>query len=232
LSLTNDTQNRGSAGVLKGTIQFPIDGLYDLAETAALHEIGHAFINFLSGSAMAVGIPHWPLSSAAYGIMGGSQGPSRQGVSFPYRLTPMGNGDYRAESTDRPTEFNDLELYMLGLAPASEVAAHFVFADQDQSPASGVLRGPVIPFTIDSLVSRFGARDPAYPDAQSSFRVGTIVLSVGRLLTADEMAYFDHLAARGEATVPLQFTSGLARGTTKPFYVATKQRGRLVTTVR
>lgn len=229
---TDDTQNRGSASRLQGTIQFPIDGFFDLAETAALHEIGHAFINFLSGSTMASGIPHWPLSSAAYGIMGGSQGPTRQGVAFPYRLTPTGNGDYQTEPADRPTEFNDLELYMLGLAPSSEVGSHIVFTNQDQNPATGVLRGPVVPFTIDSLVARFGARDPAYPAAPSSFRVGTIVLSIGRLLTTDEMAYFDHMAARGEATTPVPFTSGLARGTTKPFYVATKQRGRLVTSVR
>jgi hypothetical protein len=189
-------------------------------------------MNFLNGTAMVSGVPHWPLSSAAFGIMGASQGPSRQGVSFPYRLIPLGNGDYRTEPTDRPTAFNDLELYMLGLAPASEVGAHIIFVDQDQNPATGLLRGPVVPFTIDSLVARFGARDPAYPMAPNSFRVGTIVLSAGRLLTADEMAFFDHMAARGEATTPLPFTSGLARGTTKPFYVATAQRGRLTTVVR
>ena len=107
-----------------------------------------------------------------------------------------------------------------------------VFTNQHQNQASGVLRGAVVPFTIESLVARFGARDPAHPAAPSSFRVGTIVLSIGRLLSADEMAYFDHMAARGEATTPVPFTSGLARGTTKPFYVATKQRGRLVTAVR
>ena len=231
LSLSEDTGNRGSASQLQGTIQYPIDGFFDLGEMGSLHEIGHAFINFLGESAMASGIPHWPMSSVAYGIMGGSQGPTRQGVSFPYRLVPTTGGDYLTESIERATEFNDLELYMLGLAPASEVGAHFVFTNQDQNPASGLMRGPVVPFTIDSLTSKFGARDPAFPAAPTTFRVGTIVLSAGRLLTADEMSYFDHLAARGEATVPLQYSSGLARGTTKPFYLATKQRGRLRTAV-
>ena len=232
VALTEDTENRGSASRLQGTIQFPIDGLFDLGETAAIHELGHAFINFLAGSPMASGIPHWPISSVAYGIMGGSLGPTRQGVTFPYRLVPTTGGDYRTEVIDSPTEYNDLELYMLGLAPGSDVGPQFVFTDQDQNPATGLLRGPVVPFTIDSLVTRFGARDPAFPAAPTSFRVGAVVLSVGRLLTADEMSYFDHMAARGEATTPLQYTSGLARGTTKPFYLATKQRGRLVTTVR
>lgn len=232
LALTEDTGNRGSASALQGTIQFPLDGLFDLAETAAIHEIGHAYINFLNGSALETGIPHWPTSSVAYGIMGGSSGPNRQGVQFPYRLVPLGNGDYRTEIVERATEFNDLELYMLGLGPGSAVGAQFVFVDQDQTPASGVLHGPVVPVTIDSLVARFGARDPAYPAAPASFHVGTIVLSAGRLLSADEMAYFDHMAARGESTTPLTYTSGLARGTTKPFYLATKQRGRLVTVVR
>ncbi len=230
--LVDDAQNRGSASRLLGTIQFPIDGFFDLGETAALHEMGHAFINFLSGTAMAAGIPHWPMSTVAYGVMGGSQGPNRQGVTFPYRLTPMGNGDYRTDAIEPPTEFNDLELYMLGLAAPSEVGVHTVFTNQDQNPATGVLRGPTELFTIDDLIARVGARNPAYPSAPTTFRIGTIVLSAGRLLTADEMAYFDHLAARGEATTPLQYSSGLARGTTKPFYLATKQRGRLETSVR
>jgi hypothetical protein len=32
--------------------------------------------------------------------------------------------------------------------------------------------------------------------------------------------------------VPLSFTSGLSRGTTKPFYLATRQRGRMTTALR
>ena len=129
-------------------------------------------------------------------------------VAFPYRLIPLANGDYRTEKTDPATPFNDLELYMLGLAPASEVGTHIVFVDQDRNPATGLLRGPVVPFTIDSLVARLGARDPTYPSAPSSFRVGTIVLSAGRLLTADEMAFFDHMAARGEPTTRCRSRQG------------------------
>ena len=39
------------------------------------------------------------------------------------------------------------------------------------------------------------------------------------------MALLDYFAARGESTTPLPFTSGLARGTTKPFFVATRGIG-------
>jgi hypothetical protein len=43
------------------------------------------------------------------------------------------------------------------------------------------------------------------------------------------MAFFDFLAARGEATTPLHYTSGLASGTTLPFVLATNGRGHLST---
>jgi hypothetical protein len=45
------------------------------------------------------------------------------------------------------------------------------------------------------------------------------------------MALFDHFAARGEATSPLPFSFGLAKGTTKPFFVATQGLGRLITSL-
>ena len=65
VALFEDSQNRGSASRLQGTIQYPIDGLFDLGETTALHEMGHAFMNFTNGTPMELGIPHWPLSSAS-----------------------------------------------------------------------------------------------------------------------------------------------------------------------
>jgi len=57
------------------------------------------------------------------------------------------------------------------------------------------------------------------------------VLSAGGLLSPSEMAFFDHMAARGEARVELPFTAGLSSGITKPFYLATGERGTLSTTM-
>src|SRR5215831_4611000 len=57
---TDTTSRYGSAGRLQGISQFPIQGLYDGAETGYIHEFGHQWINFLNFPPLAVGIPHWP----------------------------------------------------------------------------------------------------------------------------------------------------------------------------
>jgi len=54
-----------------------------------------------------------------------------------------------------------------------------------------------------------------------------VVISRDRLLTDDEMSIFEYFAARGEGDAAVPFTSGLARGTTKPFSVATRGIGRV-----
>ena len=61
--------------------------------------------------------------------------------------------------------------------------------------------------------------------------MASIILSADRLLTEDEMAFFDYMAARGEATNELPYTLGLASGITKPFYLATQGLGTLSTTM-
>jgi hypothetical protein len=59
--------------------------------------------------------------------------------------------------------------------------------------------------------------------------MASIILSVGGLLTADEMTFFDHMSARGQATSELPFTSGFLSGTTKPFFLATDGRATIST---
>jgi hypothetical protein len=224
----------GSATRLKGLIHFPIDGLFDLAETSCIHEIGHQWMSFLKLAALRRGQPHWPLGDVAYGIMGWSP-PGGQGMEFPFALVPQPNGDYLVQGAPAATEFNDLELYLMGLVPKEEVRPHFVFDNQDQASElrpGGTLRGPVTRFTIDDVIAAEGGpRLPAPAEAQKEFRLATIVLSKDRLLSAAEMAFFDHLAARGEATTELPFTSGRVQGTTKPFFLATGRRATLSTRV-
>jgi hypothetical protein len=220
----------GSLGHILGMIDYPTSSFFDLGETGSLHEIGHRWMSYLAGANSG---SHWAVSDVAYGIMGVSL-PGGEGGAFPFTLTPAG-GDYTVRLTSAATHFNDLELYLMGLAPASEVGAHFVFQNQNQSSQlhdGGVLLGPVTPLTINDVIASAGPRVPAYGQAQTSFTLGTIVLSYGRLLTREEMAYFDFMAARGEATTPLRYTSGLAGGTSLPFVLATNGRGHLSTTIR
>ena len=221
----------GSGGHILGMVDYPNSSFFDLAETGSIHEIGHRWMSYLPG-AMSSGA-HWPISDYAYGIMGFSL-PGGEGGQFPFTLTPAGS-DYQVRTASPATRYNDLELYLMGLAPASEVGTHFLFQNQNQSSEirnGGLLRGPVTQFTVNDVIAAVGPRVPGYGQAQTSFGLATIVLSYGRLLSREEMAYFDFMAARGEATTPLHYTVGLASGTTLPFALATNGRGRLSTAIR
>jgi len=77
---------------------------------------------------------------------------------------------------------------------------------------------------IDDLIAANGPRRPAWDGVPKTFRMATLVVSRGRLLTAFEMTYYDRMAARGEATTSLD---GGAFAT--PFFVNTRGRGILVT---
>jgi hypothetical protein len=222
----------GSAARLEGLINYPIDSYFDLGERAGIHELGHRWINFSRHASLATGRPHWPLSDIASGIMGFSIPPSGQGGNFDFTMTPTGGGDYLLGNSTAVPSFNNLELYLMGLAPASEVGSWVVFTNQsqlDQLHSGGVLRGPTTTVTVDQLIAADGERVPAYGAAPTTFREVAVVLSTGRLLTAQEMAFFDLMAARGEARTPLRYVAGFASGTSNPFFVATKGRGQLVT---
>lgn len=232
------TQNSGalygSTSRLQGIIHYPIDGFFDLGEKAAVHEIGHRWMNFLSNTALAPGIPHWPISSLASGVMGFSILGSGAGGTFNSSFQANGDGTYRLVPAADTGGYNDLELYLMGLLPKDSVGPHIVFQNQSQFPlASGAMAaGPVTTLTVDDIIAVHGARNPAYGAAQTNFRLAAVVLSAGRLLSADELAFFEHMAARGEATQRLRYTSGFASGLSKPFYVATGGRGRLTTTLK
>ncbi|MGH7333783.1 MAG: hypothetical protein ACREKS_13785 [Candidatus Rokuibacteriota bacterium] len=232
LPLFDNRATYGSAARLQGIIHFPIAGLFDLAEKAAVHELGHRWMSFLDNPVVLAGVPHWPISDIAYGIMGFSIPPTQQGGEFPYALVAQSGGSYRLECVPRATEYNDLELYLMGLLPADSVGPHAVFSNQDQLGAlacNGTLQGPVQTLTIADVIAANGARPPA---ARRDLTLATIVLSQGRLLTADEIAFFDYMAARGAARTELPYTAGFSRGVTKPFYLATGGRASLETRVQ
>jgi hypothetical protein len=216
---------------LRGVIHYPIHELFDLAATASVHEIGHRWINFLDHPSLQQSGPHWPLSDLAYSVMGYSTA-GGQGLQFPWELTEQPSGDYLVNFIEPAREFHDFDLYLMGLLSPEETGQHFVFQDQNQQPGNGqLLLGPVDLITIDDVIAIEGPRIPAATEAQKDFRIATIVLSCGGLLSDNEMAFFDYMAARGEATTELPFTSGFSGGTTKPFYLATGGRGTLSSTI-
>ncbi len=227
VSSFNHNPNFGGSTRLQGLISFPIDGYFDMAELAASHEIGHRWINFLDHPTMIPGVPHWPLSSMARDIMGFSlQG--GVGGNFPFQVRARGDGTHELVCSTVTGVFSDLSLYLMGLIAPAEVQPHVVFNNQ-QLPLQCGSSGPVTTVTIADIVAAQGPRVPDHTQSQKAFALGTLVLSRGRLLNADEMAFFSHMAARGEARVELPYTSGFSKGMTKPFFLATGGRATLKT---
>jgi hypothetical protein len=232
--LFNNAAVYGSNGRLQGITLFPIDSFFDLAEIAAVHELGHQWINFLTLPILAPGSPHWPISSLARGVMGFSIPPTQQGGEFAFNLVPLPNGNFQLQQMEPLGEFTDLDLYLMGLLPPHEVGSHIVFVNQnqlDQLHNGGILLGPVETVTVDDVIAKEGPRIPDSSVSQKLFRVATLIVTKERLLNKNEMEFFDHFAARGEATELLPFSSGFTKGTTKPFFLATGGRASLVTCI-
>lgn len=223
----------GSSGKLQGITVYPIPSFFDLGETSFNHETGHQWINFLNHPSLDnVGGAHWPISSLARGLMGYNTLNDPQGRNFPYELIPVEDGDYLLQQTELLKEYTDLDLYLMGLLPKEQVSSHIVFENQNQILCHGcILEGPVDVITVDDVIAVEGPRIPDASSSQKEFRVVTIIVSGERLLNDEEMTFFDHFAARGEATQPLSFTSGLSSGITKPFFVATQGLGTFNTSI-
>ena len=104
-----------------------------------------------------------------------------------------------------------LSLYLMGLVGPNEVQPHYVLNSQSGNPPCNSVQ-PATRITVAEIIAALGPRVPDHLNSPKSFSTATIVLSRERLLNADEMAFFTHMAARGEASTQLQFSSGFARG--------------------
>jgi len=211
----------GSAAKLKGYTVFPIDTLFDAGESAFSHELGHQWINFLKNPSLAAGTPHWPPSTMARGIMGLSIPGSGAGGDFPYKIEMVSSTTAHVTLSTVTQEFSDFDLYLMGFLPASAVAPGILI--QGSGCSDCVV--PASPITINDVTAANGPRIPNSTSSQRSFRVGTVIVSRDRPLNDEEMAVFEYFAARGEASSILPYSSGLAHGTTKPFFVATRGLG-------
>ena len=232
LRLFNNDATYGSSGRLQGITVFPLAGFFDMGETGAVHELGHQWINFSNQPLLHTGSPHWPVSTLARGIMGLSIPGSGAGGTFPFTISQRPDSSYVFTSAAPMNEYNDLELYLAGMLSADQVMPNLVPEVQIQQVCDGcVVQGPVRTVTIADVIAVDGPRIPDVTTSQKEFRVATIVVTRERLLTDDEMALFDYFSARGEATTALTFSSGFAKGTTKPFKLATRGVGTLITSL-
>lgn len=222
--------NYGSAGRLQGISQFPIARLYDGAETAFIHELGHQWINFLRIQPLTPGVPHWPYSTMASGVMGFSiGGAGGQGGNYGCLITEDPRGFVLTPRTGAPG-FNDLDLYLMGLMPANEVRDQFVFADQAAAarvPCSGVFTGAMTRVRVNDVIAAVGARTPSFGQAPTTFRLATILVTRNGLASPEMMWLYSFMAERAEWRARVPTHSGFSKELGQPFYVATRGRGSL-----
>jgi hypothetical protein len=222
----------GSAGRLLGVTMFPNPIFFDLAEPGFQHELGHQWINFLPFAPLNYVLPHWPLSDLASGIMGFADSLSGQGLQFPCIVTPVPGGARLAQQFDPPV-FTDLDLYLMGLLPASQVGPHVVFprgtpsSDLFNACAGGTWSGTLETVTIADIVRQAGPRVPDAAHSPHSFRVATIIVSPDGLLSRDVMSFYSFFVRRAAVTEEVLCHIGFAKGMAKPFYLSTRGLGTL-----
>lgn len=234
LSIYNNTAQYGSTGRLKGCTFFPMSSFFDCGETAFTHETGHQWINFLSGTPFASGIPHWPKGDVAINMMGFSMAGGVGGRYF-YTFTPNGLSGFVVGSGNETNEqvFNTMELYLIGLVPPADVGTFFVLNNQNLNLTVGQTLQPsdITSLTVGDVIAARGPRVPASANAQKTFRCATVVLSE-QLLDAHAMSFYDWFARRGEAKQRLSYASGFATGTCNPFYLATGGRAVMFSKIK
>jgi hypothetical protein len=214
----------------KGLTRFPLASLFDLASKGAIHELGHQWINYSTLDTWRGLAGHWPLSTLAIGVMGYDDEVLRQGLAFGFDVLPLENDNYQLKNQTPALLFNDFELYMIGLLPASETRSHVIFREQTP-PANGVIyHGPNRTVTINDWIRDHGKRIPDVSTSPKSFTMATIIMSPYPLSDL-EMAYFDHFAARGESQSLERQHEGLSLEPTAPFFHATGARASLDTTI-
>ncbi len=222
VSLVDNSASLGSNGTLTGVTRFPSQAFFDGAENGMNHEFGHQFISQLNFAPLAAGIPHWPYSTMATGVMGFSVLPSREGGSFQCQLVPEAGG-VRLVPTKGSPVFSNLDLYLMGLLPASAVGDNYVLNDQSQPLCNNSLVSAVTKLTINDVIG--GTGSPRIPDVTTSkkqFRLTTILLSRDKLLDDNAMNFYSYFARRAEETGEVPSHVGFTKESAKPFVVATQ----------
>jgi hypothetical protein len=226
-SLFDYSAGYGSAGRLQGINNFPISGFFDGASNGFQHETGHQWIN-----SVLPGAPHWPISEMAQGIMGYNIPGSGVGGLFPWRFTANSDGTYTVHAYGAhlwEVGFCDLDLYLMGLLSAQGVGPALVFENQDQQLCDGcILQGPAYYADATTVIDAHGLRVPDASSAPHDFTVGTILVTRDRLLTADELAFFDFMAERASATEVVHTSEGFGAGLTKPWFLNTRTLSSLI----
>ncbi|MBI5528286.1 MAG: hypothetical protein HY897_18290 [Deltaproteobacteria bacterium] len=134
---------------------------------------------------------HWSYCANSHSVMYGNF------------ITDLGNGSFLMEGGDR--KFNTLEQYLMGLRPPEEVEPVW-YVDKDQRTDLPLKKGETetttgnkVEFTVDDVIRAMGQRNPSYPQAQNTWRVGFILVTeAGHEAAPEQIAKVDRYRARWE----------------------------------
>lgn len=221
----------GSAARLKGYTNFPTLSFFDPQERGYNHEIGHQWINHLTGTLDDTVGAHWPVGPLAQDVMGTS-GVGGQGIEISCRLLRQGSVVTASGQLNRNT-FGSYELYLMGLLPGSQLPITWQFTDQAAARAllqqnnwcSGIIDLATTDISLATLTAAKGARTPA--SGPRYFTVATLAVGSSRLLDDVELRYLTYLARRGDVDHSLSSTTGFITTPGAPFFLATGGRARL-----
>ena len=205
LPLFDNSRSYGSASVLRSVEFYPSARF--AATSTSTHQIGHQWVDYwdwsaVSGNVERAGLQpesHTPLLYPGEVYTGAVLGVTR-------RVAAVDNGAaYVIERTPSPALHHPTTLYRMGLIEPEAVPELLVFERQGQfdaenaaTPAVGTsVEGGVRAVHINDIMAEHGVRTG--PVDQTWSRV-TVVVSRDGLLTADEMSYWNFVAARHAAT--------------------------------
>jgi uncharacterized protein (TIGR03437 family) len=224
VDLIDTSATYGSKGKLTGVTRFPSQAFFDGAETGMHHEFGHQFINHLNFGLFASGVPHWPFSTMASGVMGFSILPSREGGGFSCLLVPEAAGIRMVPNNLAPV-FSNMDMYLLALIPANAVGDNYVLGDQSNFPACNNALYPGTTTKVFAQDVMNGAGGPRVPDVTSSqkqFRLTTILLTRDKLLDDNAMSFYSYFARLAEEAGEVPTHIGFTKQSGKPFSIATQ----------
>src|ERR1051325_10431416 len=234
LPLMDDSAKYGSKGRLQGYSVFPLFFFFDGADRGAVHEIGHQWITHLTKPPFNF-YPHWPLSDLAQGIMGFGTATGTQGLEFPCTLKKSGNN--LVTSPGAPTNFMDLDLYLMGVATPTEVGDHYIVTDPsvttalESCPAMTLSPSQFTTVRAQDVISQYGARVPAADGSTLKLRVANILITRDTLADADTMSLADFFSRRFQTKERVPVKIGLDRRLGQPMAVASSGRASVATQI-
>jgi hypothetical protein len=170
---------------------------YNMAVAQISHELGHRWSTrtraIVKGDTIELRGPHDP-----GGLSGATHWPGNVSTPVPFPFSRAaegstmggahwrdnGNGTFTnlANGTMNPASgFSYLELYFMGLLPASKVPDFFVLRNQraaGNSPEGPVFTGEKVPITIQDVIAHNGPRVPSFENSQKEFTTAVVAVTL------------------------------------------------------